>query len=342
MNARKSGYNYRHLLVVGTNQRSLDLVARLENSPELGYKLVGFVSENSEKEAQWKENLTTDHAVLGKVQDLLSILEDNQVDEVMVCLPLDTSFPDISQVSRYARDLGIVLRIIPDGTHASLLAKMQVEEFEGEYVITLFREKMLVQLLVKRFIDITVSALALIILSPVMFMAAFLVKRTSPGPILFKQKRVGMNQRRFEIYKFRSMVEDAETLKKSLLHINEQDGCAFKITNDPRVTKVGAILRKTSIDELPQLFNVLKGEMSLVGPRPSLPEEVKAYQWDFRRRLSVKPGITCFWQVSGRNKVNFANWMQMDKDYIDNWSLLLDLKILLKTIPAVLFQGGAS
>lgn len=341
-NARKSGYNFRHLLVVGTNARSSDLAKRLENSPELGYKLAGFVSESAEKEESWSELGMENYSILGSIADLLCILERSRVDEIMVCLPLETSLPEISKVSRYARDLGIVLRIIPDDTHASLLARMQIEEFEGERVITLFRERMLIQLLAKRFIDLTISSLALIFLSPVMIIAAILIKMTSSGPIFFSQERVGMNQRQFNIYKFRSMVKDAEELKEELLEENEQDGCAFKIENDPRITPLGKFLRKTSIDELPQLINVLKGEMSLVGPRPSLPDEVEKYHWNFRRRLSVKPGITCFWQVSGRNNINFDRWMQMDKDYIDNWSLALDLKILLKTIPAVLLQGGAS
>jgi lipopolysaccharide/colanic/teichoic acid biosynthesis glycosyltransferase len=151
-----------------------------------------------------------------------------------------------------------------------------------------------------------------------------------------------MNQRQFKLYKFRSMVADAEERKFALAHLNERDGPAFKIENDPRITPIGRFLRKTSIDELPQLFNVLSGEMSLVGPRPPLPDEVKKYEWLFRKRLSVKPGITCIWQISGRNQVSFDRWMQMDHEYIENWTLLLDLKILLKTIPAVLFSRGAS
>ena len=151
-----------------------------------------------------------------------------------------------------------------------------------------------------------------------------------------------MNQRRFRLYKFRSMVVDADERKKELAHLNELDGPAFKIGNDPRITPLGRIIRKTSIDELPQLFNVLRGEMSLVGPRPPLPDEVSKYEWLFRRRLSVKPGITCVWQVSGRSGTTFDEWMKMDKQYVENWSLLLDFKILLKTIPAVFLCRGAS
>ena len=177
---------------------------------------------------------------------------------------------------------------------------------------------------------------------PLIMVVAVLVKLTSPGPVLFRQNRVGMNQRQFKLLKFRSMVANAEECLAEIQHLNEQDGPAFKIKNDPRTTCIGRFLRKTSIDELPQLLNVLRGEMSLVGPRPPLPEEVKRYEWFFRKRLSVKPGVTCIWQISGRNHVSFDHWMQMDHEYIENWSVWLDIKILLFTIPAVLFSRGAS
>jgi exopolysaccharide biosynthesis polyprenyl glycosylphosphotransferase len=209
-------------------------------------------------------------------------------------------------------------------------------------VVTLFREQMLLQLLLKRLLDLFVSLVMLIVLFPLMALTAILIKLTSPGPVFFIQKRVGMNQREFKLYKFRSMVANAEERKSALLHLNERDGPAFKIENDPRITPLGRFLRKTSIDELPQLFNVLTGKMSLVGPRPPLPEEVEKYEWLFRKRLSVKPGITCIWQISGRNNVSFERWMEMDHEYIENWTVWLDLQILLKTIPAVLFSRGAS
>jgi exopolysaccharide biosynthesis polyprenyl glycosylphosphotransferase len=197
-------------------------------------------------------------------------------------------------------------------------------------------------LLIKRAIDTAISLAVLTILFPVLLVVAILIKLTSPGPVFFVQNRVGMNQRQFKLYKFRSMVADAEQRKSELLHLNERDGPAFKIENDPRITRIGRFIRRTSIDELPQLFNVLSGEMSLVGPRPPLPDEVRKYEWLFRKRLSVKPGITCIWQISGRNHISFDRWMQMDHEYIENWSIWLDLRILLKTIPAVLFSRGAS
>jgi lipopolysaccharide/colanic/teichoic acid biosynthesis glycosyltransferase len=182
----------------------------------------------------------------------------------------------------------------------------------------------------------------LVALFPFLVLVTVLIKLTSSGPVLFAQNRVGMNQRQFKLYKFRSMVVDAEERKSALQHLNERDGPVFKIEKDPRTTWIGRFLRRTSIDELPQLFNVLCGEMSLVGPRPPLPEEVTRYEWLYRKRLSVKPGVTCIWQVSGRDNVSFDRWMEMDHEYVENWSLWLDLKILLETIPAVLFSRGAS
>jgi lipopolysaccharide/colanic/teichoic acid biosynthesis glycosyltransferase len=181
----------------------------------------------------------------------------------------------------------------------------------------------------------------MIILSPILVATAIAIKIDSSGPILFRQKRVGLNGRNFTLYKFRSMVKNAEKMREQIEHLNEMSGPVFKIRDDPRLTKVGKFIRKFSIDELPQLFNVLKGDMSLVGIRPPISEEVKKYERWQRRRLSMKPGITCIWQVSGRNKVDFDQWMRMDLNYIDNWSLKLDFKLLLKTIPAVLFTKGA-
>jgi exopolysaccharide biosynthesis polyprenyl glycosylphosphotransferase len=198
------------------------------------------------------------------------------------------------------------------------------------------------QLLLKRIMDIILSLVGLIVLSPLLVIVALVVRFTSPGPVLFAQERVGMNKRLFKLYKFRSMYMDAEKRRRELEHLNEMDGPVFKMKNDPRVTPIGRFIRKTSIDELPQLLNVLRGQMSLVGPRPPLLAEVDRYEWLYRRRLSIKPGITCLWQISGRNEISFKQWMEMDKAYIDNWSLWLDIKILAKTIPAVLFSRGAS
>jgi exopolysaccharide biosynthesis polyprenyl glycosylphosphotransferase len=342
VSVRRSGYNYRYLLVIGLNRRAFEIASRIENRPELGYKIVGFVSETPEALREFENIPHGEWKNLGMLDDLRRILSEERVDEVFVCLPVEARFSDIARVIQHARDLGIVVRIMPDFADDYLFKNMYIEEFENQYVLTLFREQMLLQLLLKRMLDAVISLVALIVLFPFMALVAILIKLTSPGPVFFVQKRVGMNQREFKLYKFRSMIANAEERKSDLLHLNEREGPAFKIENDPRITPLGRFLRKTSIDELPQLFNVLTGKMSLVGPRPPLPEEVRKYEWLFRKRLSVKPGITCIWQISGRNNVSFDRWMQMDHEYIENWTVWLDLQILIKTIPAVLFSRGAS
>jgi len=196
-------------------------------------------------------------------------------------------------------------------------------------------------LLLKDLSDRLFTLVGLVLLSPFMLAISLLIKLTSRGPILFTQERCGLNGRKFIMFKFRTMVDNADQMKDILLEKNEMDGPAFKITNDPRLTKVGNVLRKFSLDEFPQLFNVLKGDMALVGPRPPLPREVSQYDPWQRRKLSMKPGLTCLWQINGRNNINFEKWMKMDLEYIDNWSLWLDTKILFKTIPAVIWGTGA-
>jgi len=193
---------------------------------------------------------------------------------------------------------------------------------------------------VKRLFDIVFSFIALIILAPIFAIVAIMIKATSKGPVFFKQERGGLNGRKFMLYKFRTMVVDAEAKLKDVLAYNEMDGPVFKLTNDPRLTKVGKFLRKFSVDELPQLWNVLKEDMSIVGPRPPIPAEIDKYANWQRRRLSMMPGITCLWQVKGRNNIDFEAWMRFDLEYIDNWSLWLDCKIILQTIPVVLFGIG--
>ena len=342
LTARRSGYNYRFLLMVGASGRACQIAARIEEKPELGYKIVGFVAETPRLRDAWHAPEQPNWRVLGLLGELRAILTQERVDEIMVCLSDETRFSDIATIVQLGHDLGIVVRIMPDGADAAVLRNLHVEQFEEECVVTLFREQMLVQLLVKRVIDAALSLALLVLLAPLMLLVAVLIRLTSPGPVLFAQNRVGMNQRLFKLYKFRSMVVDAEERRSAIAHLNERDGPVFKIENDPRITPIGRFIRKTSIDELPQLFNVLTGKMSLVGPRPPLPEEVERYAWLFRKRLSVKPGITCIWQTQGRNGVSFERWMEMDHEYIENWSLWLDLKILLRTVFVVLTGRGAS
>ncbi|HEV2844792.1 MAG TPA: sugar transferase, partial [Thermoanaerobaculia bacterium] len=198
------------------------------------------------------------------------------------------------------------------------------------------------QLMAKRGLDVVLASLLLMLAMPIVGLIALVIKLTSGGSVLFRQTRCGLNGRIFTLYKFRTMVADAEERRLDLLHLNEMNGPVFKLRSDPRVTSFGRFLRRFSLDEVPQFWNVLRGDMSLVGPRPPIPEEVAKYQRWQRRRLAMKPGLTCLWQVSGRNDLDFDRWMQLDLEYIDSWTPLLDLKILLKTIPAVLSGKGAS
>lgn len=336
VHARSSGYNYRFVLVIGANGRARRLARRIEHRPELGCKIVGFLSESGAAPRE------ADCRVLGSIGDLKQVLESERVDELLVSLPMPDGFADAMATIATAGELGIIVRVLPD--LGGLVSERQphIERFDSECVLTFFDERRPVQLCVKRAIDAGLSFAALVLLAPLMLVVALLVRLGSPGPVLFAQERVGRNQRRFRIYKFRTMVADAEQRKPLLAHLNEADGPAFKIADDPRITPIGRVLRRTSIDELPQLINVLLGEMSLVGPRPPLPEEVGRYDWPHRKRLSVKPGITCLWQISGRHHVPFDRWMKLDREYVENWSLWLDLKILVLTIPAVILAKGAS
>ncbi len=222
-------------------------------------------------------------------------------------------------------------------------AKIRLEELDGVPLVTFSTSPNgTLSLAFKRLIDVALSALLLALAAPIVVFVATAIRISSQGAVLFRQTRCGLNGRRFTLYKFRTMVEDAEERRHEVAHLNEMDGPVFKARNDPRVTALGRFLRKFSLDELPQLWNVLKGDMSLVGPRPPIPEEVEQYQRWQRRRLAMRPGLTCLWQVSGRNQLDFEQWMRLDLQYIDSWSPWLDFKILAKTVPVVLSGRGAS
>jgi exopolysaccharide biosynthesis polyprenyl glycosylphosphotransferase len=332
----------RNLLFVGINDKSLQMACKMMCKPELGYKIIGFVSEENEYRNHVNDQDLHPWDHLGCLSELREILSSKSVDEIIINIPFNKQHERIFTIIKDARDLGVVVRISNNSFGVDYLNDMDVEELDDEIFVTFFREKLILQLCIKRLIDAFIAFITLIISFPLMVVVALVVKLTSPGPVFFIQNRVGMNQRIFRLYKFRSMVVDAEKRKIEIAHMNERDGPVFKISNDPRITWFGRFIRKTSIDEIPQLFNVLNGDMSLVGPRPPLPEEVDRYEWMFRKRLSVKPGITCIWQVSGRDSVSFNQWMKMDQEYVENWSIWLDLKILFKTIPAVLLSRGAS
>ena len=250
------------------------------------------------------------------------------VDEVMICLPMKSFYQEASDIIATCEEQGIIVRFLSDFFNPKIAHTKTA--YDDESIVTLFTGSMVGRcVLIKRAMDIILSLVMIIALSPLYLVTALLIKLTSPGPVFFIQQRLGLNKRRFGVYKFRTMVPDAEKKQAELEHLNEVQGAAFKIKNDPRITPIGRLLRKTSIDELPQLFNVLKGDMSLVGPRPLPVRDYEGFDQDWhRRRFSVRPGITCLWQISGRSEIPFDKWMELDMEYIDNWSLWLDLKIL--------------
>lgn len=272
---------------------------------------------------------------------LRQLLHSTVVDTVVLALPVADDV--MMEAVGMARNQGKEVRMILDEVGA-FAYKSTLYDFYGNSVLVVnaSRSQQSARRAAKRMVDMILSAGSIVVAVPVMALIALLIKLDDPaGPVFFVQPRVGLNGREFPCYKFRTMVPNAEELRAQIEHLNVMSGPVFKVPDDPRVTRMGKLLRKTSLDELPQLFNVLAGHMSMVGPRPALPAEVERYGEDYRKRLSVRPGITCLWQISGRNDIDFEQWMQLDMEYIDSWSLGLDFKILFKTIPAVLQQRGA-
>src|SRR5438132_3491262 len=331
---------YPVVLIVCTGRRAIDVASVVEEHKYWGYKILGFVSDGHRLPNGWGR-----YRVYGTVPEIRSLLERGEfpeiVDEIVFAVTRK-KLDEMKQIFLLCEELGIRARVAMN-FFQNRLARIEVEELEGipflTFTTTPSNET---QLAAKRLLDVPVSLLLLGLSMPVILLAALTIKLTSPGSVLFKQQRIGLNGRIFTLYKFRTMIANAHERLSEVSHLNEMTGPVFKAKDDPRVTGVGRILRKFSLDELPQLWNVLKGDMSLVGPRPPIPEEVRSYHRWQRRRLSMKPGLTCLWQVNGRNNIDFDRWMQMDLQYIDNWSPSLDLKILLRTIPAVLLGRGAS
>ena len=335
---RRLGYNFRQIIIVGRNERATKIVQQIKENPEFGLHILGYIDATGNG-----NNVGTQHDLkhMGSLKDLEKILREQVVDEVIVTLPFKSFYSEIEEIVHLCEQVGVEVKISID-LFSLTLAKESISRLGDIQVIDLFTSpKMSYQLMVKRLIDMITSVILLVLFSPLFAIVSILIETNSKGPIFFKQQRVSYNGRQFSFLKFRTMIENAEELKKDLMALNEMDGPVFKIKNDPRTTKIGQFLRKTSIDELPQLINVLKGDMSLVGPRPPLPSEVLEYGLADRRRLSMRPGITCTWQVNGRNDISFEKWMELDRQYIDHWSLWLDFKILAKTIPAVLKGSGA-
>lgn len=337
---RRHGRNLRYVLVLGTNPRAVEFARKIESAPGLGYRVLGFVDD---KWVGTSEFLQTGSKLCCNLDGLAEFLRSNVIDEVALYLPLRSFHAHTSEIAALCEQHGIILRFDSDIFNLKI-ARSRLEELDGEPHVTAYAGAPGGwPMLVKRCIDIVGSFTLLALLSPLLALVALLIKLTSEGPVFFLQERVGLNKRRFLIYKFRTMVPNAEQLLPELEAMNEVAGPVFKIKNDPRMTPIGKWLRRASADELPQLFNVLKGDMSLVGPRPLPVRDYEGFSEDWqRRRFSIRPGITCLWQVGGRNSITFERWMKLDIEYLDQWSLWLDLKILARTIPAVMKGSGAA
>jgi exopolysaccharide biosynthesis polyprenyl glycosylphosphotransferase len=331
---RRRGYNTRRYAVAGSSPLAREIVRTMSAHPEWGFEFAGFVVDGPPPDA-------LDHRkILGTLDELERVLKAAVLDEVIFVVPRER-LSAIEEMVLACEERGVSARVCMD-LFATRIATREVEDLDGIPLLSLSTvPNDVFALAAKRAIDLVLSAAALLVLSPLLLATAIAIKLDSPGPVLFRQRRMGVNGREFMLLKFRSMYRDAEARLEALLARNEASGPVFKIRDDPRVTRVGRFIRRTSIDELPQFWNVLSGEMSIVGPRPPIPSEVEKYQRRHLRRLSVKPGITCTWQVSGRSSIGFDRWMELDLHYIDNWSLWQDVKILARTIPAVLTGRGA-
>jgi exopolysaccharide biosynthesis polyprenyl glycosylphosphotransferase len=337
---RSQSYNTRNVLVVGQGVRAEQIIATIQSDKGSGYQILGCLAVDKHSRYKKGQYISGTVKVLGSVSALPIILTEDIVDEIIFAADIK-KIDCIEKLIRFAEYLGVHTRIVPDFQLEKIMyqpeiATISIQDFLGHPTLALSTTPQRKNaLLMKGIIDYCISGAGLLLLTPLFLCLTVLVKVTSEGPAFFIQERCGLYGRTFPLIKFRTMVKDAEQLKKDLQKDNEADGPVFKINHDPRITPLGKFLRKTSLDELPQLFNVLMGHMSLVGPRPPLPEEVKKYEPWQRRRLSMKPGLTCLWQVTGRNNINFDRWMRLDLEYIDQWSLTLDTKILLKTIKEV-------
>ncbi|MBI4516757.1 MAG: sugar transferase [Deltaproteobacteria bacterium] len=345
---RRRGRNLRDIIIIGAGDDACDLMAKLAHHQDLGYHVVEVIETSpalagngAGKGGNGATGSGAGQPVDPVIARVEALLARGPIDEIFVALPLDTSQPLVARLLSICDEEGITVRVM---AHLASLywARAVPDELEGQPVLTIYTgPQESLALLVKRSIDIVVALVTLLAFAPMFALVALAIRLESGGPVFFAQERVGLNRRRFRAYKFRTMVVDAESMQAQLESLNEAEGPVFKIKNDPRITGLGRWLRRLSIDELPQLINVVRGEMSLVGPRPLPVRDVSRIdvRWH-KRRFSVKPGITCLWQVNGR-RPQFDEWARLDMQYIDNWSLGLDFKILLKTIPAVLSRQGA-
>ena len=330
---RARGYNTRMILVIADNS-SIPFIDQLIECHYWGY-LIGGIITNSEAV---KERYGEKYSIFPEKGNFAKLIDEKVIDEVFFC---KNNFKT-RELTRYiskCRDIGVIFHLQSDVLKFAGLNPRLSTLYQQYFLSFRNTPENYLALMAKRAIDYLLSITILILTSPIMAILSLLIKLEDGGPVFFKQVRVGKNGRHFKCLKFRTMVVNAEELQGQLMSKNEQDGPVFKIKDDPRITRIGKFLRKTSIDEFPQFINVLMGDMSIVGPRPPIPAEVKQYKRNLTRRLSINPGITCIWQVSGRNNISFDKWMEMDMQYIDNWSLKLDFIIMLKTCK-VIFSGN--
>ena len=336
---RAGGHNAKSLMIVGGGPRGRRFAHQIKRRQDLGYKLIGYV----ETDPAFAGEDLAGAPWIGRIEDLPQIVADEVIDEVAIALPIKSHYTLIETTVALLEEQGITTHLLSD-LFPQKLARSQPMDFDGFPIVTLdSTPRFSWRTEAKRLMDLAGAAVLLVVSSPILLLAAIAIKLDSDGPVFFVQERVGLSKRRFRMIKFRTMTADAESRMPEIEHLNEKSGPIFKIRNDPRVTQVGRWLRKTSVDELPQLINVLIGDMSIVGPRPlSLRDALRMEETWQKRRFSVKPGLTCLWQVSGRSNLSFEQWMQLDLDYIDHWSLGLDASILLRTIPAIVLARGAS
>jgi exopolysaccharide biosynthesis polyprenyl glycosylphosphotransferase len=334
---RKLGFNFKNVLVVGTDARAQSYLAKVNQTPEFGLKVVGIVDLDPGRVGEEVEG----HRVIGSLDSWKEIVSTHTVDHVFFFVP-HGELGRIEEPITHCETVGIPVSVAVNFFNVQTVQGRHSEEFGIPLITYDATSGKVGQIIFKRVFDIVFSLIALLLILPLMLVIGILVKATSEGPMFFKQQRCTLNGRKFYIYKFRTMAKDAERRLIELMAYNEMKGAAFKMTADPRLTKLGSFLRKYSLDELPQFWNVLIGNMSIVGPRPPLPLEVAMYQSWQKRRLSMRAGLTCLWQISGRNNItDFEEWAKLDLEYIQNWTLGLDYKIILKTIPAVLWAKGS-
>ncbi|HVS64765.1 MAG TPA: sugar transferase [Thermoanaerobaculia bacterium] len=337
---RRKGRNLRNVVIVGCGERGAAVGRQLRQRTDLGYLLLGYIDDLAAPDSPAHGG---SEKLLGPLEQAEEILAAGEIDEIYVTLPIKTYYQRIAEIISAAEDLGISVRMPADFFNLEV-SRAEVDYLDNLPIMTMTSPAPSAgALLLKRVLDVAAATVALAVLSPLLALVAVAIRVDSAGPVFFTQSRIGQGRRRFRMAKFRTMAVDAEARLQEVAHLNECRGAAFKMENDPRITRVGRWLRRLSIDELPQLWNVLVGEMSLVGPRPLPDRDVQGFdqRW-LNRRFSVKPGLTCLWQANGRHNIDFDEWMELDLQYIDQWSLSLDFEIMLKTVPAVLRGTGAS